>query len=103
MNTIQKIAVAGLTGIVSLTLATSPAMAAPKAENPDKGNSVSQSATTKEKGSNNKEAAHENAPGQVKKAPEEEGPTEPTDPTVPDAGDSEHDWYPTPVMDASSW
>lgn len=105
MNTFQKLAVAGLTGLVGITLAASPAMAAP-AEKPAKGNSVSAAAKVKGEGESNKAAAHAHAPGQKKKAPVKEAPVEeapveeapveeaPPVTDAPDAGSDEHNWYP---------
>lgn len=91
MNTTQKIAIAGLTGLVGLTLGMAPATAAPK-DDSGKGNSVSQAAHAKEKGESNKEAAHAHAPGQVKKA-EAPAPVE----TIPAPAPVETTPAPAPV------
>lgn len=70
MNAKKTIATIGLTGVLGLTTlgGITPAMAAEKGDGDQhKGNSVSQAAHNKEQGENNREAAHENAPGQQMK------------------------------------
>lgn len=86
MNVKKTIATIGLTGMIGLTLGMAPAVAADGGKPADKGNSVSQSAQTKEKGASNKEAAHKNAPGQVKKAPAPAPAPEPAPEPAPAPG-----------------